>query len=153
LPAAQAGIRVVLPRIGVVLSADGGALRKMLPAFRLGLGGRVGDGKQGMSWIGLHDLVRVLIHAIDNADVSGALVATAPHPVSNDEFTRTLARVLRRPAWFPVPAFVVSTLFGEMGRRLLLDGDFIRPTRLQQTGFRFEDPTLESALRRELERP
>ncbi|NIM01320.1 MAG: TIGR01777 family protein [Acidobacteria bacterium] len=152
LPAAKAGIRVALPRIGVVLSAEGGALRKMLPAFRLGLGGRLGDGKQGMSWIGLHDLVRILIFAIDNAEVSGAIVATAPHPVSNDEFTRTLARVLRRPAILPVPAFVISMMFGEMGRRLLLDGDFIRPTRLQQTGFRFDDPTLEPALRRELDR-
>ncbi len=151
LPASRAGIRVVLPRIGIVLSPDGGALKKMLPAYRLGLGGRLGDGKQGMSWIGLHDLVRVLLFCIDNPEISGPLVATAPHPVSNADFTRTLARVLRRPALLPVPAFVILTLFGEMGRRLLLDGDFIRPTRLQQAGFHFESPTLDIALERELD--
>ena len=150
LPASKAGIRVVLPRIGVVLASAGGALKKMLLPFRFGLGGRIGDGKQGMSWIGLHDLVRILLFCLDTPEVSGPLVATAPNPVSNAEFTRTLARVLRRPAFLPVPPFVVSATMGEMGRRLLLDGDFIRPTRLAELGFRFEYPELEAALRREL---
>jgi len=152
LPASRAGIRVVTPRIGIVISPKGSALAKMLPAFRLGLGGRLGDGKQGMSWIGLHDLIRILLFCLDTPDVSGALVATSPHPVSNAEFTRTLSRVLRRPAFLPVPAFAISTVMGEMGRRLLLDGDFIRPTRLDELEFRFEYPTLEAALRNELGR-
>lgn len=150
LPASRAGIRVVLPRIGIVLSPNGGALKKMLPAFRFGLGGRFGDGKQGMSWIGLHDLIRILLFCLATTDVSGPLVATAPHPVSNAEFTRTLARVLRRPAFLPVPAFAIIVVMGEMGRRLLLDGDFIRPTRLEEMGFCFEYPMLEAALRKEL---
>ena len=152
LPASRAGIRVVTPRIGIVISPKGGALAKMLPAFRLGLGGRLGDGKQGMSWIGLHDLIRILLFCLDTADVSGAFVATSPHPVSNAEFTRTLSRVLRRPALLPVPAFAISAVMGEMGRRLLLDGDFIRPTRLDELEFRFEYPTLEAALCNELGR-
>jgi uncharacterized protein (TIGR01777 family) len=149
-PAADAGIRVVIPRIGIVLSPDGGALQKMLPAFRFGVAGRIGDGKQGMSWIALTDLVRILLYMLDTKALSGPFVATAPNPVSNAEFTRTLARVLRRPAILPAPAFAISALFGEMGRRLILDGDFIRPSRLLETGFEFEHPGLEAALRHEL---
>ena len=152
LPASRAGIRVVLPRIGVVLSPAGGALKKLLPVFRFGLGGRLGDGKQGMSWIGLHDLIRILLFCLDTPRVSGPFVATSPQPVSNAEFTRTLAHVLHRPAVLPVPAFAITTVMGEMGRRLLLDGDFIRPTRLAEMGFHFEYPTLEAALRKELTR-
>ena len=151
LPASRAGIRVVLPRIGIVLSPGGGALQKMLPVFRIGVAGRLGDGKQGMSWIGLHDLIRVFLFGLDNTDVSGAFAATAPHPVSNAEFTKTLARVLHRPAFIPVPEFAITAVMGEMGRRLLLDGDFIRPTRLDEFGFRFEYATLEPALRKELD--
>jgi len=149
-PASDAGIRVALARIGVVLSPDGGALQKMLPAFRLGIAGRMGDGKQGMSWIALSDLVRILIHLIDTPELSGPFAATAPNPVSNAEFTRTLARVLKRPAILPAPAFAISAILGEMGRRLVLDGDFIRPSRLMEAGFRFEHPHLEAALRHEL---
>jgi uncharacterized protein (TIGR01777 family) len=149
-PAMQAGIRVATPRIGIVLSPGGGALKKMLPAFRFGLGGRIGDGKQGFSWVGLHDLVRILLFALDTPAVQGAFNATAPHPVSNDEFTRTLARVLGRLPFLPMPDFVVGAIWGEMGQRLMLDGDFIRPTRLAEMGFDFEAPTLEAALRKEL---
>jgi uncharacterized protein (TIGR01777 family) len=151
LPASKAGIRVVLPRIGIVLNPEGGALEKMLPVFRLGVGGRLGDGKQGMSWIGLHDLIRMFLFCLDDTEVSGPFVATAPRPVSNAEFTKTLARVLRRPAIIPVPAFAITAVMGEMGRRLLLDGDFIRPTRITELGFRFEYPELELALRNELD--
>lgn len=148
--AVAAGVRVVRPRIGIVLSPDGGALARMLPVFRLGLGGRLGTGQQGISWIGLHDLVRVLLASVDDPQVSGALNATTPQPVSNDVFTRTLARVLRRPAVFTVPAFAITALYGEMGRRLLLDGDFVQPSRLGGHGFRFAFPVLEDALRYEL---
>jgi len=126
-------------------------LKKMLPAFRFGLGGRLNDGKQGMSWVGLHDLVRILLFALDAPSVAGPFNATAPHPVPNDEFTRTLARVLRRPAFLPMPGFVVGLIWGEMGRRLMLDGDLIRPTRLAEMGFDFETPALEAALRKELD--
>jgi uncharacterized protein (TIGR01777 family) len=149
-PASDAGIRVAIPRIGIVLSPDGGALQKMLPAFRLGLAGRMGDGKQGMSWIALGDLVRVLLHLIDTPELSGPFVATAPNPVSNAEFTKTLGRVLRRPTVLPAPAFAIGAALGEMGRRLILDGDFIRPSRLLEAGFAFEHPQLEAALRHEL---
>ena len=103
-----------------------------------------------MSWIALSDLVRILIRAIDTPAMSGAYNAAAPEPVSNGEFTRTLGRVLGRPTVFPVPGFVVTTIWGEMGRRLLLDGDFIQPSRLVEDGFTFRHPTLESALRHEL---
>ena len=151
LPAAAAGIRVALPRIGIVLSPDGGALKVMLPAFRLGVAGRLGDGRQGMSWIARSDLVRIVLHALDTPEVSGPFNATAPNPVSNAEFTRTLGRVLQRPTLLPLPAFVVATIWGEMGRRLMLDGDFIRPTRLAETGFTFGHTMLESALRHELD--
>jgi len=110
----------------------------------------MGDGKQGMSWIALADLVRVILYLLDRPELSGPFVATAPEPVSNAEFTRTLASVLRRPAILPAPAFLVSAVLGEMGRRLVLDGDFIRPTRLLESGFEFTCPQLEAALRHEL---
>lgn len=152
LPASNAGIRVATPRIGIVLSPAGGALKKILPAFRFGVAGRIGDGKQGMSWIALTDLVRILLFFLDNTEASGTFNATAPNPVTNAEFTRALARVLNRPAILPLPAFMISVLFGEMGRRLVLDGDFVRPTRLLEAGFRFEYPEIEAALRHELGR-
>ena len=150
LPASSVGIRVALPRIGLVLNPAGGALRKMLPAFRLGVGGRLGDGEQGMSWVGLTDLVSILLFSLDTPKATGPFNATAPHPVSNREFTRTLARALHRWAFLPLPSFVVGSIWGEMGHRLMLDGDFIRPTRLAEMGYRFEYPTLEAALRKEL---
>lgn len=152
-PAAKAGIRVANPRIGLVMNPAGGALKTMLPAFRMGLGGRLGDGKQGMSWIGLTDMVRILIFALDNPDVVGAFNATAPNPVSNADFTTTLARVLGYRVFFPLPAFMVGLIWGEMGRRLLLAGDFVRPTRLAELGYEFAYPALEAALRKELDRP
>lgn len=151
-PAERAGIRVVKLRIGIVLSPKGGALAKMLPPFRLGLGGRLGSGRQIMSWIALADLVRAIRFAIVTPTLSGAVNATAPGAVSNAEFTRTLARVLGRPAVFPIPGFVLRALFGELADEVLLAGARVLPRRLKEQGFRFEHPDLEEALRFELGR-
>ncbi len=149
--AEQAGARTVRLRIGVVLSRHGGALQKMLTPFRLGLGGNLGDGRQVMSWIHLDDLVGAVEHALMNAALSGPVNAVAPGPVTNREFTRTLARVLRRPARLPVPAPMARLLFGEMGEELLLAGARVAPARLEETGYEFRFSDLESALRHELD--
>lgn len=149
-PALEAGVRVVHPRIGMVLSARGGALAKMLTPFRLGVGGVVGTGRQQMSWIALADLVAVLEHLALTDELSGPVNAVAPHPVTNREFTATLGRVLSRPTVLPLPAFAVRLVFGEMGQALLLDGARVLPARLEASGFRFRYPRLEEALRAEL---
>ncbi len=142
-------VRSVQLRFGVVLSPDGGALAKMLPVFRIGLGGRIATGAQWMSWIGLHDLVRVIRFAIASADMNGAVNAVAPGPVTNAEFTATMGRVLRRPAALPVPAFALRALFGE-GAAVMLASQRVIPERLQKAGFEFDEPALEGALKREL---
>lgn len=146
-PAVEAGVRVVLLRFGVVLSASGGALAKMLTPFRLGLGGQVGHGRQMVSWIGLADLVSVIAFALEEPELRGALNAVAPAPVSNAELTQTLARMLSRPAVLPLPEFAVGLLLGEMGRALLLASTYVIPRRLEGAGFVFRHPTLEPALR------
>ncbi len=146
-PARDAGIRVVNLRIGVVLSDQGGALAKMLTPFRLGLGGRVGSGKQYMSWIALPDLVGAIRHAIHTGAVSGPLNGVAPAPVTNSEFTRTLGKVLGRPTLFPMPAFMARLMFGEMAEALLLSSTRVSAEKLEQSGYRFEFPDLEAALR------
>ena len=117
----------------------------MLPPFKLGLGGRFGSGKQFMPWVHREDLVRAILFLLDNDELEGAFNASAPHPVTNAEFSRTLAKRLRRPAIFPVPAFVLETAFGEMSR-LLLTGADMRPKRLQEAGFQFQFETLDAAL-------
>jgi len=152
VPAAEAGVRVVLLGIGVVLSTAGGALPRMLPTFRYGLGGRLGDGRQQMSWISLEDLVRVAEHVMFDDGLEGVFNAVAPEPVTNAEFTRILASILGRPALLPVPAVALRILLGEMGQQLLLSSTRVRPARLSRTGFRFRFPDLESALRSELGR-
>ncbi|WP_404299129.1 TIGR01777 family oxidoreductase [Halomonas sp.] len=139
------GTRVVLLRIGLVLDAGGGSLEKMLPPFKLGLGGRFGDGKQFMPWVHREDLVRAILFLLDNPELEGPFNGSAPRPVTNAEFSRTLAKALKRPAIFPVPAFVLETAFGEMSR-LLLTGADMRPKRLQEAGFQFQFETLEAAL-------
>ena len=149
-PARQAGIRVVNLRIGVVLATEGGALQKMLPPFRLGLGGALGNGRQYMSWIALEDLIGVIQQGIFDETLSGPVNAVAPEPVTNREFGRTLGRVLRRPAVAPLPAGVVRLIFGEMGQALLLEGQRVLPKRLQAAGFEYVFPGLEGALRSEL---
>ena len=146
-PAAKAGIRVVNLRFGVVLSPAGGALRKMLLPFRMGAGGRIGSGRQFMSWIALDDAVGAIRHALITESLAGPVNAVAPSPVTNTEFTRTLARVLRRPAIAPLPAFAARLAFGEMADALLLSSQRVLPTRLQASGYTFRFPDLEGALR------
>lgn len=146
-PARQRGIRVVHLRIGIVLASQGGALRKMLPAFRFGLGGKLGDGRAYWSWIALEDLLEVILRALSDESLQGAVNVVSPGPVMNAEFTATLGRVLRRPAIFSVPRFAVEMLFGEMGREALLAGARARPARLVEAGFRFRFAELEIALR------
>ncbi|MFC1679521.1 TIGR01777 family oxidoreductase [Elusimicrobiota bacterium] len=145
--AEASGVRVVSLRIGVVLSAEGGALGKMLLPFRLGLGGPVGNGGQWMSWIAISDLVDVIAYALSTGGLSGPVNAVAPGAVTNADFAGTLGRVLGRPAFLPLPGFAVRAFFGEMGEELLLQGQRVRPSRLLQAGFRFRHPDLEPALR------
>lgn len=149
-PAAAAGVRTVNLRFGVILAAKGGALKKMLLPFRLGFGGRVGTGDQWMSWISLEDVVAAIHFAIFNNTLSGPVNATAPHPEQNYNFTKTLGRVLRRPAIAPLPESIVQLAFGELGDALLLGGARVVPQKLQNAGFQFEHSALEGALRFEL---
>jgi uncharacterized protein (TIGR01777 family) len=151
-PAEKAGIRVVHLRIGVVLSAAGGALATLLPAFRMGLGGRLGSGEQGFSWISLDDLLAAIELCLHRDDLSGALNATAPSPVSNAEFTRAVGRVLRRPTRLPAPASLLKGLLGEMAEEMLLASAYVLPARLTEAGFGFRHRDVEAALRFELGR-
>ena len=150
--AAARGIRVVNLRIGLVLSPAGGGLAKMLTPFRLGLGGVIGGGGQWMSWIALADMIDAIGHALATDSLRGPVNAVAPTPVTNAKFTRTLARVLGRPALLPIPAFAARLAFGEMADALLLTSQRVVPARLQASGFTFRHPTLEGALRHELGR-
>jgi hypothetical protein len=145
--AEEFGARVVLPRIGVVLAKDGGALEKMLTPFKFGVGGRVGSGKQWMSWIVLEDLIRIIHFALENETLRGAINATAPNPATNEEFTKTFGRVLHRPTILPVPEFAVKLMFGEMGETLLLQGARVLPERLLENGFEFKYANLEDAMK------
>lgn len=144
-PIEALGVRLAIVRIGLVLEAGGGSLQKMLPPFKLGLGGRFGSGEQFMPWIHRDDLVAALLFLVNQNNLSGAFNASAPHPVTNAVFTKTLAKQLNRPAIFPVPAFVLKAGFGEMSR-LLLTGADMRPERLEAAGFTFQYPTLDKAL-------
>jgi len=150
--AAHAGIRVVHPRTGIVLSPAGGALAKMLLPFKLGMGGVVGSGRQYFSWIALDDVVGVIHHLLARSDLSGAVNASAPEPVTNAELTKTLGRVLGRPTFVPVPAVALRIAFGEVADALLASTR-MRPERLLETGYRFRFPELEGALRHVLSRP
>ena len=151
-PARERGIRVVTLRTGIVLSPAGGALAKMLTPFQLGVGGVIGSGQQYMSWVALDDVLGIVVHSLTNKRVSGAVNAVAPNPVTNHMFTKTLGRVLRRPTFFPMPAFAARLAFGEMADALLLASARVRPARLLATGFDFAYPELESALRHVLGR-
>lgn len=151
-PARQAGIRVVNLRIGVVLTAGGGALEKMLLPFKLGLGGRVGTGRQVMSWIALDDLLGAFLFCLRTPSLAGPVNATSPNPVPQAEFARALGHVLSRPVLAPLPAFAVRAMFGEMGESLLLEGSRVLPEALVKAGFEFRYPSLEAALRHELGR-
>ena len=147
------GVRVVLLRTGIVLGADGGALAKMLPAFDLGLGGRMGDGRQWMSWIHIDDMVRLIAFAIATDHVRGALDAAAPMPVRNAAFAAALGRALRRPAICHAPAWILRLAMGRMADEIVLSGPFVLPKKAQGAGFRFAYPTLEPALADILGRP
>jgi uncharacterized protein (TIGR01777 family) len=142
LPAAALGVRVVHPRLGVVLSPEGGALKKMLLPFRLGVGGKLGTGQQGMSWISLQDTMRAFVHLIDCEQLTGAVHVTAPLPVTNAEFTRALGAALHRPTIFSVPASVARLAFGELADAALLSGVRALPRKLRESGFRFHQPEL-----------
>ena len=144
--ATEKGIRVVNARFGVILAAEGGALRKMLPPFRMGVGGRIGSGKQWMSWIALDDVVGALNFALTNDSLRDPVNFVAPNPVTNAEFTKTLGKVLSRPTLFPMAAFAVKLLFGEMGEALLLGGQRVAPKRLVSGGYQFQYSNLDSCL-------
>ncbi len=144
------GIRVVHLRLGVVLAREGGALAKMLPLFRLGLGGRLGHGRQWMSWITLNDAVRAILHVLNGPRLIGPVNLVAPQPVTQAEFTRTMARQLHRPALAHVPAFVLRLLLGEMAESMLLASTRAVPARLLGDGFVFERADLNRALQAEL---
>lgn len=152
-PARRAGIRVVNVRTGMVLTPAGGALGTMLLPYKLGIGGRLGSGRQYMSWIDLDDETGLIYHALATDAVKGPLNATAPHPVQNSTFTSVLGRVLNRPTLIPVPALGVKALFGEMGEELLLFGARVVPAKAQDTGYEFRYPSLEESLRFQLGRP
>ncbi|MHB0961590.1 MAG: TIGR01777 family oxidoreductase [Gemmatimonadaceae bacterium] len=146
-PARRAGVRTVHLRFGVVLSRRGGALARMLPVFRVGGGGRLASGRQWMSWIAMEDAVGAVQFALEHETLAGAVNAVAPTPVTNAEFTETLARVLHRPALFPVPAFALNLMFGEMAQGTLLASQRALPRQLLAAGFAFRHATLEPALR------
>jgi len=152
LPAAQSGIRVVYPRFGIVLSTHGGALARMLPAFKLGVAGRLGSGEQFMPWISLSDAVSVIRFLLSATDIHGPVNAVAPEAITNEDFTDTLGRVVHRPTMLPVPVFALKVALGELSQ-ILLEGANVRPQVLEQTGFRFDYPRLEDALQAILTTP
>jgi uncharacterized protein (TIGR01777 family) len=149
-PAAEAGIRVVTLRSGIVLSASGGALTAMLPIFRLGLGGPIAGGAQWLSWISLPDILRAVEHVISHGSIRGPVNAVSPEPARSRDFARALGRVLGRPAILPVPAPALRLLYGEMARETLLSSQRAVPERLTRSGFEFAYPGLEPALRHAL---
>jgi uncharacterized protein (TIGR01777 family) len=146
LPASHAGIRVVNLRMGVVLTAEGGALAKMLPVFRRGLGGRFGDGEQAMPWISLTDAVGTLRFALMCKELHGPVNAVAPEQITNAQLTDALSRALAKPARIPVPAFALRLVLGEMATEMLLGSARVHPRKLEIAGYRFEYPRLDDAL-------
>lgn len=151
-PAVAAGIRVVHMRFGVVLTPFGGALRQMLPVFRMGLGGRLGSGRQWMSWIALEDLLEAVFHCATRTEMTGPVNVVTPQPVRNSEFARALASALHRPALLPVPGLGLRTIFGEMADETLLASCRAVPARLLQSSFQFAEPEIGGALTRMLAR-
>jgi len=150
MKAEQFGMRTVIARFGIVLAKNGGALPQMLTPFKMGVGGRIGSGKQWMSWVALDDVVGAIRSAIADANMRGPVNIVAPNPARNADFTRTLARVLRRPAIFPAPAFALRLMLGEMADALLLSSQRVVPEKLTAGGFRFQFANLQAALRRAL---
>lgn len=145
-PASEKGIRVVLARLGIVLTPAGGALAKFLLPFKMSLGGRIGSGNQYMSWISIDDAIGAIYYALSDSRLQGPVNVVSPKPVTNIDFTKTLGKVLSRPTIFSVPAWAIKFLFGEMGRELLLSSTRVKPQKLLETGYRFRHPDLEKAL-------
>ena len=146
-PARQAGIRVVHPRIGIVLTTKGGALKQTLLIFKLGLGGKIGSGRQYWSWVSIDDVVGSVVHAIDDDSLGGPVNVVAPDPPTNAEYTKVLGRVLNRPTLFPLPAPAAKLVLGEVADELLLPSARVEPVRLKETGYGFRHPDLEGAFR------
>ncbi len=146
-PAREAGVRVVHPRIGIVLSTKGGALKQTLPIFKLGLGGKIGSGRQYWSWVTLDDVVGAMIHAIETNTLEGPVNVVAPDAPTNVEFTKALGRVLNRPTVFPLPAPAARLMLGEVADELLLPSARVEPARLKETGYDYRHPELEGAFR------
>jgi uncharacterized protein (TIGR01777 family) len=146
-PAREAGIRVVHPRFGIVLSTNGGALGTTLPIFKLGGGGRIGSGRQWWSWVAIDDVAGAIFHALTTDSVSGPMNVGSPNPVTNAEYTRTLGRLLNRPTVFPLPALAARLILGQVADELLLASARVEPAKLKETGYEFRYPELESALR------
>ena len=144
--ASDFGVRVINLRTGPVLSPKGGMLSSLLLPFKMGLGGVVGSGEQYLSWISIEDLSRIIVYLLEHEEVRGPVNAVSPNPVTNREFTATLARILRRPAWLAVPAFAVRLFFGEMGRCTILAGSMVFPEKLLSCGYEFLHEDLDSAL-------
>lgn len=142
----ESGSHLVQMRFGLVLGTRGGALSRMLPIFRLGLGGKVGTGKQIVSWIALDEIPRIIHHLLSRPNISGPVNFTAPNPVSNETFAKTLGKVLSRPTLLPFPAPLAKFLLGEMAEELLLSGAYVLPKKLEESGYAFFLPTLEKAL-------
>ena len=148
--AMELGLRVVKVRIGVVLSPKGGALAKMLLPFKLGAGGIIGSGKQYWSWIGLHDLVRIIAFCVEHDSIQGAVNAVSPNSMTNYDFTKGVGRALHRPTLFPMPAFAAKLVLGEMANELLLSSTRVTPKKLMEQGFEFHYPELVGCLEHEL---
>jgi uncharacterized protein len=146
-PASDAGIRVVHLRFGVVLSPEGGALGQMLPVFRAGMGGRLGSGRQWVSWVALPDVTRAIEFALETGGLAGPVNVVAPNPVTNLEFTRALGRILHRPTLLRVPAFALRLAFGEMAEATVLESERVLPARLNALGFDFAYPEIDAGLR------
>jgi hypothetical protein len=146
LQAEKYGLRVCITRLGVVLGKNGGALQQMLPAFKIGLGGVIGSGRQYFSWVHIDDVIGAFYFLIKNKDACGIYNLTAPNPLTNSQFTKALGAAIHRPTCLPMPEFVVKLLFGEMGETLLLKGQRVLPEKLQAVGFKFNYPEIEAAL-------
>ena len=146
-PAREAGIRVVHPRVGIVLSTKGGALKQTLPIFKLGLGGKIGSGRQYWAWISIDDVVGAMVHAIETDSLEGPVNVVAPGAPTNAEYTKVLGRVLNRPTIFPLPARAAKLMLGEVADELLLPSARVEPARLEETGYGYRHPELEGALR------
>lgn len=141
------GVRTVLLRIGIVLEKEGGALAKFLPSFKMFMGGALGSGKQWMSWIHRDDLIHLIAYIIDHKEVQGVVNATAPNPVTMQEFAKTLGAVIERPAFMKVPGFVLKMKMGEMATEMLLSGQKVLPKKAEEIGFKFDHPEIGLALR------